>query len=336
MPSLEDLRVFAAVCRSGSLSAVASELGCSQSAVSQHVRRLERESGVVLLERGRRGVRPTDAGRILAESAGSGLAAIAGGWRRVEEMRAGAGGALRLATGGTTLRRFMPAALGELRRSHPDAHVEIRCDSSTARCLDAVREDRVDLAFVTIGEHAAGLELRPVVHAPWVLLRPARRAAAPAPGSGGTRHLAPGTRHAAPATPAPAAAVAGAVTVAELAELVGDAGGYVSVGSGSTGHRLLSSALERRGASVVAAATAGDWDSAALLVELGLGWTILPSTHLPDDQRLLEVLLIEDLDPIAFGFAARRFAALSPVAATFTDLVAGAAAPHRTGAGPAR
>lgn len=60
--TLEDLRVFVAVCRAGSLSAVARELACTQSAVSQHVKRLEREAGVSLLERRPRGVVPTYAG----------------------------------------------------------------------------------------------------------------------------------------------------------------------------------------------------------------------------------------------------------------------------------
>src|SRR5580658_1817721 len=105
MASLEDLRVFAAVCEARSLSAVASDLGCTQSAVSQHVRRLERECGIPLVERGVRGVQPTDAGRILAAAAADGLGVLASAWRRIDELRRGDAGSLRLATGGTTVRR---------------------------------------------------------------------------------------------------------------------------------------------------------------------------------------------------------------------------------------
>ena len=54
--TLEDLRVFVAVCRVGSLSEVARGLHCTQPAVSQHVTRLERELGVALLERRATGV----------------------------------------------------------------------------------------------------------------------------------------------------------------------------------------------------------------------------------------------------------------------------------------
>ncbi len=74
--TLDDLRVFVAVCRAGSLSAVARDLSCTQSAVSQHVKRLERETGVQLLERHPRGVAPTSAGQILRAAAADGIAGL--------------------------------------------------------------------------------------------------------------------------------------------------------------------------------------------------------------------------------------------------------------------
>ncbi|MFD9263054.1 LysR family transcriptional regulator, partial [Streptomyces sp. NPDC059538] len=77
--TLDDLRVFVAVCRAGSLSAVARDLGCTQSAVSQHVRRLEKQTGTGLLERHARGVVPTEAGRILQAGAPARPAGEGGG-----------------------------------------------------------------------------------------------------------------------------------------------------------------------------------------------------------------------------------------------------------------
>ncbi|MEI7054531.1 LysR family transcriptional regulator [Nocardioides sp. CCNWLW239] len=55
-------RTFLAVCRCGSLSAAALELGYTQSAVSRQVAALEREVGAALLHRQARGVEPTAAG----------------------------------------------------------------------------------------------------------------------------------------------------------------------------------------------------------------------------------------------------------------------------------
>ena len=55
-------RTFLAVCRLGSLSAAAAELGYTQSAVSRQIAGLEQQVGVPLLERHARGIRPTAAG----------------------------------------------------------------------------------------------------------------------------------------------------------------------------------------------------------------------------------------------------------------------------------
>jgi len=60
--SLNAWQTFLAVCRLGSLSAAAAELGYTQSAVSRQMAGLEREAGVPLLERHARGIRPTSAG----------------------------------------------------------------------------------------------------------------------------------------------------------------------------------------------------------------------------------------------------------------------------------
>jgi DNA-binding MarR family transcriptional regulator len=44
--TLDDLRVFTIVYETGNLSAVARDLSRTQSAVSQHIKRLERETGL--------------------------------------------------------------------------------------------------------------------------------------------------------------------------------------------------------------------------------------------------------------------------------------------------
>src|SRR5258706_2520292 len=59
------LRVFREVASRGSFSAAAESLSYTQSAVSQSVAALEAEMGVALLERDRRGARPTSAGAAL-------------------------------------------------------------------------------------------------------------------------------------------------------------------------------------------------------------------------------------------------------------------------------
>lgn len=57
------------MCRLGSLSAAAAELGYTQSAVSRQIAGLERQLGVSLVQRHARGVRPTPAGEVFRHQA---------------------------------------------------------------------------------------------------------------------------------------------------------------------------------------------------------------------------------------------------------------------------
>jgi len=62
---LRQLRYFVAVAERGGFAAAASALNIAQSALSRHVKELERELGGALLERGTRGVTVTESGKVL-------------------------------------------------------------------------------------------------------------------------------------------------------------------------------------------------------------------------------------------------------------------------------
>ncbi|NYD43476.1 LysR family transcriptional regulator [Nocardioides panaciterrulae] len=68
-PSVDDLRLVAAVTRTGSVGAAARELRVSQPSASQRLGRLERRIGLVLFDRDTQGARPTVAGREMAHQA---------------------------------------------------------------------------------------------------------------------------------------------------------------------------------------------------------------------------------------------------------------------------
>src|SRR5688572_13479471 len=167
--SLEDLRMFVRACEAGSLSAVAREVGLTQSAVSQHIRRLERSLDVPLFERGRRGVTPTAAGDVLFEAARTALAELDRAERLIERLRAGDAGTLRVATGGTTLRHFMTRPMAAFRRRHPGVRFEYVSVSSTRQCVEALRDDRADIAYITIHGNTT-VEERPTIRSRWVVV----------------------------------------------------------------------------------------------------------------------------------------------------------------------
>ena len=103
--TLEDLRIFVSAAEAGSMGELARSLGCTQPAVAHHVRRLEQELGARLLERTRRGVTLTDAGRALYERATAALAALRTAEAEVALLRGDSDGALAIAASSGTVRR---------------------------------------------------------------------------------------------------------------------------------------------------------------------------------------------------------------------------------------
>jgi DNA-binding transcriptional ArsR family regulator len=66
---IRQLRYFVAAVEAGSLRSAESRIGVSQPAMTRQIHQLEEELGVELLVRKSRGIRPTDAGRVLFEDA---------------------------------------------------------------------------------------------------------------------------------------------------------------------------------------------------------------------------------------------------------------------------
>ncbi|SNR73283.1 DNA-binding transcriptional regulator, LysR family [Actinomadura mexicana] len=281
--------MFVAVCAAGNLSAVARDLSCSQSAVSQHVKRLERETGLVLLERRPRGVVPTRAGRILQRAATEGIAGLDAALRQLDDLRRGVGGTVRVATGATTVRHFMAAGVAEFRDRHPEAALQFETAGSSRRCLEAVRSHTADLAWVTIGPPLEGVEQRASCELPWVL----------------AVHVDD-----------PLAARA-SVVLGELAAIR-----YIELPAHSTSRVHLEMHLERHGVRLTSTTSVADWDTALLLAELDLGQAILPA--LPGwggGQGDVRLVPIQELPPLTAGWAARRWDALTPLAVEFAETV---------------
>lgn len=147
MLNLDRLRVLHAVGRHGSVRAAAEALHVTTSAVSQQLAKLERETGQRLLARNGRGVRLTDAGRLLSQHAAAILAQVERAHAALEEHRGQAVGELSLAAFPTAARGLCPAALATLRAAHPQLRARLREAEPDEALRELVRGD-VDLAIV--------------------------------------------------------------------------------------------------------------------------------------------------------------------------------------------
>src|ERR1700723_748659 len=116
------LEIFCAVAEEGSLTAAASRLHLTQSAVSQQVAILEGDIGVALLERVPRGVRLTPVGRLLAERAGTLMRDMAGLEQDLKRMVVPPT-KVKLGVFATAGAHLVPMVVQKFRERHPDTQL---------------------------------------------------------------------------------------------------------------------------------------------------------------------------------------------------------------------
>jgi DNA-binding transcriptional LysR family regulator len=143
---LRQLRYLDAVARHRSFTQAALELHVAQSALSQQVRRLERELGVELLRRTTRRVEVTEAGALVLERARRVLAEADGVRADLDALQGLVRGTLRLG-GVPPVGPTHPAELiASFSRAHPGVAVTVREDVAFT-LLDQLRDGALDLVM---------------------------------------------------------------------------------------------------------------------------------------------------------------------------------------------
>jgi DNA-binding transcriptional LysR family regulator len=147
---LNQLRMLVAVADSGSFSAAAAQLGCTQSRISHAIGELERGLGVRLLVRTREGSAPTDVGRRVLEKARQMLrleASLADVARDGRELA----GLVRIACFRSVGTHLLPHALEALAHEYPGIRIDIDdgCDER-GDVTRAVLQGRADIGIAQL------------------------------------------------------------------------------------------------------------------------------------------------------------------------------------------
>ena len=147
--SLRDLDYAVAVAQTRHFGRAAERCGVSQPALSEQVRKLEALLGVVLFERGRRGVQVTPEGQALLTQAERVLAEAHG----LVEMAGGAAEplarTLRLSAIQTLGPYYLPHLVRQVRAAYPKLALRLE-EGRTAPLLDSLRAGGTDLVLAAL------------------------------------------------------------------------------------------------------------------------------------------------------------------------------------------
>lgn len=145
--TLAGLRVLREVAARGSFTAAAEAMGYTQSSISRQVAALEAAAGDRLFERETRGVRLTEAGRVLLRHGATVLDQVEAANHELTALRELSTG--RLTVGGfpTAITALLPRAMAAFGDRHPGVTIALR-EGATPSQLRMLRAGTTDLAVV--------------------------------------------------------------------------------------------------------------------------------------------------------------------------------------------
>lgn len=172
MLDVHRLRVFRSVVASGSIAAAAVNLGYTPSAISQHVAALQRETGLVLLERAGRGLLPTPIGLAVAAEADAVLTRLGEAETVLAGLRAERTAHLSLGYIASVGSTWLPRVARSLRQAHPEVDLDLRLLDESAPDGAA----RPDLQLL-VGDHksvraGAGFDVHRLADDPYHVVLP--------------------------------------------------------------------------------------------------------------------------------------------------------------------
>jgi len=161
---LEQYKVFYTAAISGSFSDAAKQLYITQSAVSQHIRSLEDELGVLLFARGRKGAKLTAQGELLFSYAKRAIEELEDAENLFARMKTLDEGSLRIGAGDTLTRYFLLDKLSQFHHTYPGIKIEI-VNRVTGETLSKLKAGKVDVAFINLPvdkNKQSGIEIREI------------------------------------------------------------------------------------------------------------------------------------------------------------------------------
>ncbi len=171
------LRLFVAVMEESTIARAAAREHIAPSAASRRLAELEQQLRVELFTRSNRGSRPTDAAYALLQLARGVLNELDGIATQMRDYGSGLRGQVRVVANISAITQFLPAELQRFMAQHPQVHVRLEEQISTA-IAKTVAENAADVGILNEGSYGDKVRLLPYREDELVLVVPAGHALA--------------------------------------------------------------------------------------------------------------------------------------------------------------
>ena len=150
------LQYLIEVANCGSFSAASEHCFVTQPSLSMQIKSLEEELGVILLDRSKKPVIPTEAGAVVIAQAQEALRAYNYIRESVAELKGETAGKIRLGVIPTIAPYLLHKFIPDFDKRYPRVELEIR-EMVTGDIIEALKHDRIDAALVASGTCGEGI-----------------------------------------------------------------------------------------------------------------------------------------------------------------------------------
>ncbi|MCR3746345.1 LysR family transcriptional regulator [Lentzea californiensis] len=297
MLDVRRMQVLRAVVSTGSITAAATNLGYTPSAISQQVAGLEKQAGMPLLERVGRGIRPTAAGRLLTEHAGRLAEQLAEAESALTALRNGCAGVLRVRYFATAGAALVPPAVAAFRAERSGVELDLKLTEPADPFVE-LAAGRADVAITVLEPDA------------------------PAPEGMVARHLLADPLYAV----LPRGHALARKRVIDLGDLADEPWIDAECGSSGLCANFVQNACAGAGFSPKVAVESDDYATAQGFVAAGLGVTIIPRLGLGYAHPGVVVRKVRNPEPVRHIYVVyREDAASNPAVLTLAEALEKAA-----------
>ncbi len=146
MVEIRHLRYFIAVAQESNFSRAAEKLHISQPPLSQQIRQLEEDLGVLLIERGSRPVQLTEAGKFFFEQAQGLVEHFDQFLAQTKKLGSGEEGSLTVAFVSSSTYELIPRILRIFRKRHPGVNLNL-IEKNTPQQLEALKNKQINIGI---------------------------------------------------------------------------------------------------------------------------------------------------------------------------------------------
>lgn len=276
---LVDLRLFLRVAEAGSITHGAARANMALASASERIRGMELELGAPLLQRSRRGVALTEAGRTLAHHAQLVMQQIEHMQAELSEFTGGTKGFIRLVANASALSEFLPEALRAFLAENRGIDIDIE-EKPSHDIIRLVAQGFADIGIVADIVDFGELETFPFAVDRLVLVVP-------------RRHPLIGVRR---------------VAFRDLLDYE-----FVGMGAGNALQQHLGQRAVQLGRPLKLRVRLGSFDAVCRMVENGVGLAVIPETAAQRCRRTMSIHMVRLSDPWALRHlhvCVRQFSAL--------------------------